>query len=100
MAAYECVSNWLEENKDLPSGTEVSREVGKCKFRVNGVEIDAVAQPFRFYLMKRLHDQFDSLGSKDQEEVRELLKDCQMDQVLDMRLSREIGRANNLEVWL
>jgi hypothetical protein len=50
--------------------------------------------------MKRLHDQFDSLGSKDQEEVRELLKDCQMDEVLDMRLSREIGRADNLEVWL
>ena len=48
------ITNWLEENKDLPAGTEVSREVGKCKFRVDGVEIDAVAQPFRFYLMKRL----------------------------------------------
>jgi hypothetical protein len=100
MAAYECVSNWLEENKDLPAGTEVSREVGKCKFKVNGVEIDAVAQPFRFYLMKRLHGQFDSLSAKGQQEVRELLKNCQMDEVLDMRLSREIGRADNLEVWL
>jgi|TARA_B100000780_G_C21115797_1_gene451383 glutathione S-transferase len=100
LAAYECVSSWLQENKDLPSGTEVSREVGKCKFQVDGVTIDAVAQPFRFYLMKRLQNQFDSLNAKDQEEVRQLLEQCNMDEVLDMRLSREMGRANNLEVWL
>ena len=100
LAAYECVSSWLQENKDLPSGTEVSREVGKCKFQVNGVIIDAVAQPFRFYLLKRLQNQFDSLSAKDQEEVRQLLKECHMDEVLNMRLSREMGRANNLEVWL
>jgi glutathione S-transferase len=100
LAAYECVSSWLQENKDLPSGTEVSREVGKCKFQVEGVTIDAVAQPFRFYLIKRLQNQFDSLNAKDQEEVRQLLEQCNMDEVLDMRLSREMGRANNLEVWL
>ncbi len=100
LAAYECVSSWLQENKDLPSGTEVSREVGKCKFQVDGVTIDAVAQPFRFYLIKRLQNQFDSLNAKDQEEVRQLLEQCNMDEVLDMRLSREMGRANNLEVWL
>ena len=100
LAAYECVSSWLQENKDLPSGTEVSREVGKCKFQVDGVTIDAVAQPFRFYLIKRLQNQFDSLNVKDQEEVRQLLEQCNMDEVLDMRLSREMGRANNLEVWL
>ena len=85
LAAYECVSSWLQENKDLPSGTEVSREVGKCKFQVNGVIIDAVAQPFRFYLLKRLQNQFDSLSAKDQEEVRQLLKECHMDEVLNMR---------------
>lgn len=100
LAAYECVSSWLQENKDLPSGTEVSREVGTCKFQVDGVTIDAVAQPFRFYLLKRLQNQFDSLNAKDQEEVRQLLEQCNMDEVLDMRLSREMGRANNLEVWL
>ena len=100
LAAYECVSSWLQENKDLPAGTEVSREVGTCKFQVDGVTIDAVAQPFRFYLIKRLQNQFDSLNVKDQEEVRQLLEQCNMDEVLDMRLSREMGRANNLEVWL
>ena len=100
LAAYECVSSWLQENKDLPAGTEVSREVGTCKFQVDGVTIDAVAQPFRFYLIKRLQNQFDSLNAKDQEEVRQLLEQCNMDEVLDMRLSREMGRANNLEVWL
>ena len=50
--------------------------------------------------MKRLQNQFDSLNAKDQEEVRQLLEQCNMDEVLDMRLSREMGRANNLEVWL
>jgi len=33
-------------------------------------------------------------------DVRALLARCDMEQVLDIKLSRIIGRADNLEVWL
>jgi hypothetical protein len=100
VAAYDCVSHWLEANKDLPAGAVAEREVGSCTFEIDGIEINAVAQPFRFYLLHRLHKEFDSLSEVDREDVRQLLKECHMDEVLNLRLSREMGRANNLEVWL
>ena len=100
MAAYDCVSHWLEANKDLPVGTVAEREVGSCTFEIDGIEISAVAQPFRFYLLQRLHKEFDSLSESDRADVRQLLRDCHMDEVLNLKLSREIGRANNLEVWV
>ena len=100
VAAYDCVSHWLEENKDLPAGTVAEREVGSCTFEIDGVEINAVAQPFRFYLLQRLHKEFDSLSEADRADVEQLLKDCHMEEVLNLRLSREMGRANNLEVWI
>ena len=76
------------------------REVGSCAFEIDGIEINAVAQPFRFYLLHRLQKEFDSLSEADRSDVRQLLKDCHMDEVLNLRLSRKIGRANNLEVWV
>ena len=100
VAAYDCVSHWLEENNDLPVGTVAEREVGSCTFEIDGVEINAVAQPFRFYLLQRLHKEFDSLSEADRADVQQLLKDCHMEEVLNLRLSREMGRANNLEVWI
>ena len=59
-----------------------------------------MAQPFRFYLLKRLQDTYDGLSEKDKGDVFHLLKDCHMHEVLDFRLSRNMGRKNNLEVWL
>jgi len=100
VAAYNSVSQWLETNKDLPAGTVAEREVGSCTFEIDGIKIDAVAQPFRFYLLQRLHNKFDSLSETDRADVQQLLKDCHMEEVLNLRLSREMGRANNLEVWL
>ena len=99
-AAFACVSQWLEKNQDLASGSEAERSVGDCSFEIRGVNINAVAQPFRFYLLQRVHREFDSLGDADRADVEALLKICDMEEVLNFRLSREIGRANNLEVWM
>ena len=59
-----------------------------------------MAQPFRFYVLKRVQDEYDALNGKDRQEVDSLLAACNMGEVLEMRLSRAIGRHNNLEVWL
>ena len=59
-----------------------------------------MAQPFRFYALKRVQDEYDALNQAHRTDVDALLAACDMSELLDMRLPREIGRHNNLEVWL
>ena len=99
-AACECINAWLDENKHLEPGTEAERAVGICHFEVQGVQFDTMAQPFRFYVLKRMQDAFASMSETAQEDVRNLLASCGMSDLLALRLIRDIGRANNLEVWL
>ena len=46
--------------------------------------------------VRRVQDEFEALGEQDQRAVTELLKACDMLPVLGLKLSREIGRENNL----
>lgn len=98
-AACDCINQWLADNPDVPPNTEVERHLGLCKFEVMGRTISAAAQPFRFYVLKRVQDEFESLGDEDRLAIAELLEQCDMAEVLDMKLTREIGRHQNLEVW-
>ena len=99
-AACNLINQWLDENRGTPALTEVERGLGNCEFDVDGTRISAMAQPFRFYVLKRVQDEYDALDEKDRRDVDSLLAACDMRDVLDMRLSRAIGRHNNLEVWL
>lgn len=99
-AAAACINDWLAEQSDLESGSEVVRGVGLASFEVRGVQINALAQPYRFYLLARVQEEFAALGEADRQAVSELLSACDMIPVLETRLSRKIGRQNNLEVWL
>ncbi len=98
-AAADCINEWLDLQNDLAPGTEVERGVGQGSFEVRGVTIKALAQPYRFYLLKRVQDEFTSLGDPDQQDVLSMLTACHMNALLDIKLCREIGRENNLEVW-
>jgi hypothetical protein len=99
-AACDCINAWIDDNADVAPLTEVKRGVGTCEFEVQGVRLSVIAQPFRFYVLKRLQDDFDALDEADQSDVVAMLSACNMREVLDLRLSRAIGRHNNLEVWL
>ena len=59
-----------------------------------------MAQPFRFYVLKRVQDEFETLDEEAKKAVAAMLAACNMSEVLDLKLSREIGRHNNLEAWL
>jgi len=100
MAAAACINEWIDGRGDLASGTPLLRGVGVATFEVRGKTINALAQPYRFYLLNRMQDEYAGLTQKDQEAVAHLLSRCDMQAVLDIRLTREIGRENNLEVWL
>ena len=99
-AACSLVNQWLDENRGAPALTEVARGLGNCEFDVDGIRISAMAQPFRFYVLKRVQDEYDALGGKERQDVESLLAACDMGELLDLRLSRAIGRHGNLEVWL
>ncbi|MEM7016683.1 MAG: glutathione S-transferase N-terminal domain-containing protein [Pseudomonadota bacterium] len=99
-AACDCINTWIDDNPDVPPLTEVERGLGNCEFEVQGAKMSAAAQPFRFYALKRVQDEYDALDPTTQAEVDVLLSACDMREVLDMRLSRAMGRHNNLEVWL
>ena len=47
-----------------------------------------------------MQDAYEAMSKDDQSKVDELLDACDMSELLGLRLNREIGRANNLEVWL
>ncbi len=99
-AAADCINTWLDEQKDLAPGTEVVRGVGMAAFEVDGTTINALAQPYRFYLLERVRSEYASLDEKAQESVAGLLTDCNMIELLELGLTRKIGRENNLEIWL
>ncbi len=62
--------------------------------------MEAIAQPYRFFLLKRVQEAVTALDEQARERVDDLLARCHMADVLTARLDREIGWADNREVWL
>jgi hypothetical protein len=99
-AAADTINRWLKEQENLEAGTTVERGLGFSTFEIDGVTVSALAQPYRFYLLKRMQDEFEQMIDADKHETIALLDRCNMGDVIDIKLTREIGRNNNLEVWL
>lgn len=99
-SAAICINQWLDQQEDLAPATTAERGVGFGIFEVRGMPINALAQPYRFYLLSRVQNEYVALNETDRKEVDLLLKACNMSEVLDIKLSRDIGRKDNLEVWL
>ena len=100
-AACQAINAWLDANPDLEEGKTCRRFVGEnASFEVRGVPITAWAQPFRFYLLQRVQDEVAALDAGAREGVLALLDAIDMKEILDCKLSRAIGRRDNLEVWL
>jgi glutathione S-transferase len=100
IAAADYINEWLDAQVDLAPGTPLDRGVGLASFDVEGDTINALAQPYRFYLLSRVQADFDALGAGDKRAVEQLLEQCGLAAVLSARLSRAIGREDNREVWL
>jgi len=99
-AAADHINAWIDAQDDLSPGTVAERSAGQATFEVRGVTISAMAQPYRFYLLKRVQDEHAALDDAAKADVEAMLAACDMSDVLGIRLSRDIGRENNLEIWL
>ena len=98
-AAAECINRWLAEHKPEP-GTAAERFLGMCEFEVRGQPVKAVAQPYRFYLLQRVQQDYSALQPAGQSQIDRMLTACGMSDILSIRLDRQLGRVDNLEVWL
>ena len=99
LAAAEFINQWIEAQSDLASGTPLERGVGLAHFEVEGQALHGLAQPYRFFLLNRVHEDYDSMPESDRKQADELLDRVGMRPLLDARLTRGIGRSENLEVW-
>ena len=99
IASHSGINRWLKENKPA-IGAQCERYAGEAEFDVEGTAMHVCPQPFRFYLLERVQSAIQALKGSDQADALALLDTCNMTAVLDLKLDRKIGRANNLEVWL
>ena len=80
-----------------------SAERAKAKIRQifarRGEPANALAQPYRFYLLQRVQDAYSSLEEGEKSGAAELMDSCGMSPILAAKLDRRIGRVDNLEVW-
>jgi glutathione S-transferase len=100
LAAAEIINHWLAENPP-DAGTPIQRAVPeRAEFEAAGMKIQAIAQPYRFWLLKRVQDTTAALDAQARKRVEDLLARCHMTDVLAARLDRDVGWKDNKEVWL
>jgi len=100
ISAADYINAWLDSHHDLPAGTPLDRGLGLTTFEVEGRAINALAQPYRFYLLNRVHADFDAMAPAEKNQVEKMLEQCNLLPVMDARLKRGIGRQDNREIWL
>jgi glutathione S-transferase len=102
-AAAEYINTWLAENQPEagePAVGRLAQAAGVAKFSLRGETINALAQPYRFYLLQRVQDIFADLNSADRVAVADMLDACGMSAILSATLDRRISHSDNLEIWV
>ncbi|MCF8095856.1 MAG: glutathione S-transferase [Desulfobacteraceae bacterium] len=97
-AAAECINKWLEQNNPAP-GEKAERGVGFAEFEIRGVPVQALAQPYRFFLLARMQKAFAGLDEAGRRELQSLMEELELAPLLSVAINREIARHDNLEVW-
>lgn len=97
-AAAECINQWLVDNNPA-AGDPVERGVGFGEFELRGTKVTALAQPWRFFLLGRMQKAFNELDEPPKEEVRDLIRDLDLESLLTLTIDRRVRRHDHLEVW-
>jgi glutathione S-transferase len=98
-SAADTINQWLAENQPQ-AGTAAERMLGTSQFSVRGQLIDSVAQPYRFFLLQRVHAVYDDLDAEGKAGIDKMLSDCGMSGLLSIKLDRQLDQVDNLEVWM
>jgi len=98
-AAAEAINRWLADNQP-EAGAAAERMPASGQFSVRGQAITSVAQPYRFYLLQRVHALYEEMSETDRATVAAMLAGCGMGDLLAIRLDRALAQSDNLEIWV
>jgi hypothetical protein len=98
LATAHFFDEWLEAREDIEEGAVLERGLGLCRFEFSGKTIDALAQPYRIYLVQRLQDACAAMPADDRRAVEQLLGEVGLDPLLEIRTRRRVERAHHREV--
>jgi glutathione S-transferase len=97
-AAASFIDEWLETQEAIEEGAVLERGLGLCRFELRGTAVNALAQPYRMFLLQRLQDACGAMPAADRKAVEELLAEVGLDALLQIRTQRRVERANHREV--
>ena len=104
VASAKFLNLWLSEQNPKTGSPAVfqlgTSPLGNVEFQVRDHTINAAIVPYRHFQLQRIHQIFDEVETKTQIRIKQILKSCNMADILNVRLNRTIGRKDNLEVWL
>ena len=112
-AHVELANEWLTAHPEIEAGTNGLDHPGDrgltggrgldgggyATFEWRGRQLTTSVLPYRFWLMQRLHDDLAAAPTDDQDRVRAVFRNGDLDSLLDLRTVRRVERRNNLEVW-
>jgi glutathione S-transferase len=98
-AAATTINGWLAENQP-ESGATAERFLGESQFTVRETPLKSVAQPYRFFMLQRAQEIYDGLDASNKIAVDEMLQSCGLSELMTIRLARQVGQQDNLEIWL
>ena len=102
-ASADFLNLWLsQKNPEVgtPAVFRLGSSIGSIEFLVRAQAFKALVVPYRHFHLQRIHRMFDEHDNLTQDQIAQLLKACGMDNILNFKLNRQIGRLDNLEVWL
>ena len=104
-AHVDYANQFLAANPDIESGTtgienkggQVS--LGFCEFDWRGSRMSSTVMIYRFYLLKRLTDQFEGLSVEQQQQAEEIFASTNLHNILTLKTQRAVVRQHYKEVW-
>ena len=97
-ATAHFLDEWLEAHEDVREGAVLERGLGLCRFEFRGRTINALAQPYRIFLLQRLQDAYAAMPATDRRAVEQLLGEVGLGPLLGIRTRRRVERAQHREV--
>jgi len=97
-ATAHFIDEWLEAHDDVEEGAVLERGLGLCRFEFRGRTINALAQPYRIFLLQRLQDACNAMPAADRRSAVELLGEVGLGPLLEVRTRRRVERAHHREV--
>lgn len=103
-AFVQYTNEWLAARPELVAGTNgldriQDRVIGTTGFSWRGHEIRVAVMPYRLYLLQKVQDVADRAPPAARASIDALLAETGLAELLTLRTTRRVVRANHLEVW-